>query len=252
VDVNPAVAAAEPPKETKYYSDKNSKAANPDADKDSTVPKSSGEQTHVIRTEDVPRVKAFPLNPTVPAEHAPEAQEEVKPKSAPPPGDFAMAKPQPTPAPTPPQETGEPARARPKTIREALALPENSRLAGQKMKQEGGVRSRSVQTSLDVRSTAFGSYDYAIIIAVQSRWYALLDSQNFMRDGIGKVTIQFHLNSDGTATELKIIESTVDSALALLCVRAISDNSPYAPWPAAMRHQIGANYREVTFTFFYE
>src|SRR5437660_4716944 len=39
VDVNPAVAAVEPPKNAKYYSDKNSKAANPDTTLDTNVPK---------------------------------------------------------------------------------------------------------------------------------------------------------------------------------------------------------------------
>jgi hypothetical protein len=256
VDVSPAQAVTEPPKEAKYYSDKNSRAANPDTEKETNVPKIDGQQTHVVRTEDVPRSKAFPLNPTVPAEHPKEAQEEVKPKSAPPPGDLAMAKPaaNPEPVQATPKETGEPTHARPKTVREALALPQNSRLAGEKMKQQGGVRSHAIQSSLDVLSTSFGAYDAAIIAAVQNCWYELLDSQNFMRDGIGKVTVQFHLNSDGTVTEVKIIDSetTVDSALALLCARAIKDPSPYARWPEEMRHQIGENHREVTFTFFYE
>src|SRR3954451_14330078 len=39
VDVNPAQATPDPPKESKYYSDKNSRAANPEPDTDSQVPK---------------------------------------------------------------------------------------------------------------------------------------------------------------------------------------------------------------------
>ena len=38
---------------------------------------------------------------------------------------------------------------------------------------------------------------------------------------------------------------------ALICESAIREPSPYAPWPDEMRRIIGANYREVTFTFYY-
>src|SRR5439155_13306869 len=54
VDVNPAQATVEPPRDAKYYSDKNSRAANPDANLDTNIPKVSGEQAEVVRTEDVP------------------------------------------------------------------------------------------------------------------------------------------------------------------------------------------------------
>src|SRR5438445_12639554 len=43
VDVNPEIATAEAPKNAQYYSSRNSKAANPDADADSNTPKISGE-----------------------------------------------------------------------------------------------------------------------------------------------------------------------------------------------------------------
>jgi len=257
VDVSPDQVAAEPPKETKYYSDKSSRAANPTADKESTIPKIDGQQTHVVRTEDVPRAKTFPLQPSAPAEPAKQTQEEVKevkPKTPPPPGDLAMAKPQPQPQPiqVPAPEQSEPTHARPRTIQQALALPQNSRLAGERMKQEGGVHTRAIKSSLDVLSTKFGAYDAAIIAAVQNCWFDLLESQGFARDGIGKVTVQFHLNSDGSVSEVSLAEYTVDYALAQLCVRAIRDPGPYAPWPTEMRNQVGENHRDVTFTFFYE
>src|SRR5262245_5018966 len=52
VDVNPAVATPEPPKETKYYSDKSSKAANPEPDADKDAPRIDGKQTQMLKTED--------------------------------------------------------------------------------------------------------------------------------------------------------------------------------------------------------
>ena len=63
IDVSPAQVAVEPPKDAKYYSDKNSQAANPDADKETDIPKITGKQTQIVKTEDVPRTKAFPLQP---------------------------------------------------------------------------------------------------------------------------------------------------------------------------------------------
>src|SRR6267378_374459 len=75
VDVSPAQATPEPPKESKYYSDKNSRAANPDPETDTTAPKIEGKQTEMVKTEDVPRSKAFPLQPAIPAKPAEELQE---------------------------------------------------------------------------------------------------------------------------------------------------------------------------------
>jgi len=68
VDVNPAQAVAEPPKNAKFYSDKSSLAANKQADKDSNVPKITGKQAEVVRTETVPREKFVPLQPAPPVQ----------------------------------------------------------------------------------------------------------------------------------------------------------------------------------------
>ena len=108
-----------------------------------------------------------------------------------------------------------------------------------------------VQSSLDVTATSFGAYDAAVIAAVQNRWDALLENRLYARDRFGKVTVRFRLHADGTVTEMAFVENTVDLSLALLCQSAIRDSTPYAPWPSDMRRKIGAEYREVTFTFFY-
>jgi outer membrane biosynthesis protein TonB len=119
------------------------------------------------------------------------------------------------------------------------------------MKQEGGVKRRQIHSSLDVTATAFGAYDMAIIAAVQNRWYDLLDNRNFAGDRSGKVTLRFRLHADGSVSEIAFVDSTVDLALGLLCQSAVKDPAPFAAWPGDMRRQIGAEYREVTFTFFY-
>ena len=247
VDVSPAQATPEPPKTTPYYSDKNSRAANPERNADTEVPKITGQQTQIVRTEDVPRTRAFPLQPALPTPPSKEAQEEAKPKAAYTPGDLTMAKPDQTPR----KAEGEAEHQRPKTLAEVKARTPNSQLSGEKVKQEGGVKRIRVVPSYDVMATPFGTYDAAIIAAVQNRWYDLLDSRNYARDRTGKVTLRFHLNADGGVSEIAFMENTVDLALGLLCQSAIKDPAPFAPWPSDLRRLVGADYREVTFTFFY-
>jgi hypothetical protein len=259
VDVSAAQAVTEPPKKTEYYSDKNSVAANPDTTAATETPKIDGKQTEVVKTEDVPRQEAFPLQPALPPSPKEEPKEEPKtepkpepapaPEPATTPGLLAMAKPEPKPIIK--EETPVP-KERPRTIEEALARQQQSgRLTGEKMKQEGGVKRHAVVSSLDVRATPFGAYDAAIIAAVQNRWYELLDARNYASDQRGKVNLKFRLHSDGTVSEIKLVEHTVDLALSLLCQSAIQDPAPYAKWPSDMRRLIGADFRDVTFTFFY-
>jgi hypothetical protein len=244
VDVNPARASAEQPKEAKYYSDKNSIAANPDADKDTGIPKITGTQTQVVKTEDVPRTKAFPLQPAPRVEPA----EEPKPTLAP--GDLTLAKPDEVFR----KDDGRGAQPRPRTVQEALARQQQyASLAGEKMKLEGGVKRRGGESTLDVKATPFGVYDAAIISAVQNRWYYLLDSRDFARERTGKVVLEFRLYYDGAVplAYLKVVENTVDELLCLFCKKAILDPAPYNKWPSDLRRLVGADYREVRFTFYY-
>jgi len=67
VHVSPAQAATEAPKDARFYSDKNSLAANPDADQDTGVPKITGTQDLVAQTEDIPRNPFDRLQPAAPA-----------------------------------------------------------------------------------------------------------------------------------------------------------------------------------------
>ena len=247
VDVSPQQATVEVPPNTIYYSDKNSQAANPDADKDTGVPKIDGEQIQVVRTEDVLRTKAFPLQPA-PLIEPVEPVEELKPKPTLAPGDITVGKPDEILR----TDDGQAKEARPRTIQEAMARQQQrTGLAGEKMKQDGGVKRRSLVSSLNVRATPFGAYDAVIIAAVQNRWYYLLDSRDFARDRTGKVVLDFRLNYDGRITDMKVSENTVDELLCLLCQKAIYDPAPFGRWPSDLRRLVGADYREVRFTFYY-
>lgn len=233
-------ADPEPPKKAKYYSNKNSRAANPDADRDADQPKLNGSQTDMPKTEDVLRpTKLQPSPPPQAAETPKPPGEETQPL-----GDLDPIKPKA--ATTQPNARQQPER--PRTLKEARA---QQQLPGQAMKQDGGVRRRMEWSSLDAKATAFGEYDWKIVQAVTSHWYNLLDSQNFAQDRTGKVVIYFKLKYDGSITEMRALENSVGETLCYVCQDAIEESAPFEKWPADMRRQIGANYREIAFTFYY-
>ncbi len=238
VNVSPAQATAEPPKEAKYYSDKNSRAANPTADKITEIPKIDGKRTEVVKTEDVPREKFTPLQPSRPAQQPQEAQPAIKPKPAYTPGDLTLAKPSPTPR----QEDGDANEAkppRPRTLKEALARQQDSRLPGEKMKQDGGVSRRHEIASLDTKATPFGEYDAALVEAISQRWFTLLDERDYASDSRGKVVLQFRLHYDGRITDMSMAENTTGEVLGLICQKAVLDPAPFAAWPSDMRRTLG-------------
>lgn len=244
VEVNPANAAVEPPKNAKYYAAQSTRAANPEADREDDTPKISGSQERMMRTEDNERTKAQPLQPALPK---PELQEEERAKPAPPRGDLTMARPEDL-----QKKTAEAPKPKPRTLAEARArqgLPANT--VGQRIKQDGGVRQRNVTSSLDAIGSPFGVYDAAIVAAIQDRWYTLLEERNYASDQTGKVVLEFRLNYDGRITDMKVVEQSVDDLLSLLCQKSVMDPSPYAKWPSDMRQRANADYREVRFTFYY-
>jgi hypothetical protein len=108
-----------------------------------------------------------------------------------------------------------------------------------------------IYSSLDVRQTAFGMYDKQIVDAVTDKWYAMLDSGHFAQDRTGKVVVHFKLKYDGTILEMTTSENTVGISLAYVCREAIAEAAPFAQWPSDMRREIDANFRDVSFTFYY-
>jgi len=240
VDVSHADADA--PVRTKYYSNKNSRAANPD-EGDADVPKLNGTQTDVPKTEDVPRMSM--LQPSMPPPQ-PQFAEQEPSETPQTPGDLDLLKPKKN---TPAQPQTQPQPERPRTLRQALA--QRDQLPGQQMRQDGGVRRHAFTSSLDAKATPFGDYDRAIIEAVTQRWYDLLDSHKYAEDRAGKVILRFKLESDGSVIEMQTVENTVGELLGYLCQAAIEEAAPFAPWPPDMVRMIGANFREVTFTFYY-
>ena len=256
VDVSQADLDA--PTRTKYYSNKNSRAGNPETANEN-APKITGTQTDVPKTEDVPKpVKAAEPKP----ETKPQTTQLQPAMPAPQP---RMPPPETTETPQTPGETDRPApkpavalatnsappapAQRPRTLKQALA--QRDQLPGPALRQNGGVARRNMSSSLDVKATPFGDYDRAIIEAVSQRWYDLLDSRRFAQDRSGKVMLRFKLKPDGTIIEMQTTDNNVGELLGYLCQEAIEEAAPFAKWPPDMVRMIGANYRDITFTFYY-
>ena len=230
VTVNQPSAVA--PKNAKFYSSQNSIAANSEADQDTDTPKLNGTQTDVPQTETAPRQNFNRLQPQPPDNQPQEAKPAVQT------GDLTLG----TPA-----ELQKPEQ-RPRTIRQALA---QNHLQGVQIRQDGGVRRRAMVPSFDALGTPFGAYDEAIVEAIQQYWDNELDSQQFAQDRTGRVTLRFHLNYDGTVSDMQVLDNTVGELLCYVCQQAVTQPAPFAPWPSDMRRMVGENYREITFTFYY-
>jgi len=234
LEVDPETAVDQAPDKAKFYSDKNSVASNPDPETKPT-PKIDGKQEQVARVMDNPKPLPFPLQPAPPK---PEVQPQPQPKAADAgtkPGELALNRPSLN---TPTD--------RPRTLAQAR---QKNALVGEKMKQDGGAERRG-KVAFDARATPFGSYDRDFIDAVENRWHHLINN-NLITPRSGKVVCEFKLTYDGRITDMKIPDNEVGEILAMLCRNAIEDNQRYPEWPPDMRRVIGANTRDIRFTFYY-
>jgi outer membrane biosynthesis protein TonB len=240
VEVDPASATPEPPKDTKNYSAFNSLAANPDVSIDAEKPKIDGTQDKMPKIEDA--LRPAPLQPLTPIEPEPQPPKtEAKPDQ--PPGDLALAK-----APDQkPKEEEKPRR--PRTLAEVR--PMESLIPGRKMKEDGGVKRHGTISAFDAQGTIIGSYDSMLIAAVQRCWYNILD-ETISPTLPGKVVVEFTLHSDGYVTDVKILETNVGEMPSLFCQRAIEKPAPFGRWPEGMQKELGRNNRRLKFTFYYE
>ena len=239
-----------PPKKTIFYSDQNSHVASVDSDKNSNLPKLNGKRPDTFKTEDIARLSKAQASPP-PSEQlhpSPEktSAEKENPSSPLNLGDVKVTKPAENPN-TANQKPAPQQPPRPRTLKEAM---EQKHLPGVQMKLNGGAHAR-IQAAFDVAKSSFGDYDRGVIDAVTEHWYNLLDKQNFAMDRTGQVAIRFKLEYDGTVRDVQVLQSNVGDLWTIVCQAAIEDSAPFGKWPDDMRREIGANYREITFTFNY-
>ena len=242
LDVDPDQATPEVPKNTKYYSSKNSRAAQTEASREANQPKLNGKQADVPKTKDVPRTPNTKMQPASQTPPSPEKLAAMKSMLQA--GDLKLAKLETSP------EKNDAKPERPRTLNEARAQ-QASQMPSMQMRQDGGTRRMAIVPSLDARATPFGDYDKKFIEAVTQRWYDLLDSQQFAQDRSGKVMLRFRLSYDGSISDMEVLQNTVGELLSYVCQKAVTDPSPFQAWPSDMRRMVGENYREMIFTFYY-
>jgi len=184
--VDPDQVSAEAPKDAKYYSTQNSRAAQTDAGtRDSNQPKLTGRQADVPQVRDVPRIPNTKVQPA-PAPQPPSPEKmTAQPQSILQDGGTKLAKLE-----TSPEKNTAPER--PRTINNALAQKNGAvPVPSVAMNQDGGVQRHAIVPSFDVKLTGFADYDARLIGAIRQRWFDLLESQQFALDRTGRVVLQF-------------------------------------------------------------
>ena len=216
--------------------------------------------TAKITTETAPTVA-----PTPPKTDNPVIEKVEEPAKATPLGDLALAKVIPkakdseirkdyakvelNPAETP-ASVPAPARSeRPRTLLEARTKKGITK--GETMKQEGGIHRLGIVTSLDVAKSPFGNYDAKLIYEIQQRWDDILYQVRFAGERSGKVVVRFRLRPDGNVTDAQVLQSEVGDIMAYYCQSAIEEPAAYSPWPEELKRLVNGEYREITFTFYY-
>jgi outer membrane biosynthesis protein TonB len=257
VDTDPALAVPEPPKNAKFYSANNVLAANKEIKKESDIPNITGSQTKELKATASGKPKAQALQPTPKPQESQEEKAASQPKSRQSitPGDLVMAKPRElmdtnqgkAEVGTGAGQEAQPEHHRPRTIQEALA---ERGMLGQRTRQSGGVHNLQADPSFTAIGTSYGDYDAEFINAVKTRWYQLLETHG--ETPPGQVVVEFTLLPTGRVTDFKVVSNSVDDLSGVICRSAILDNAPYRPWPKQMQIDLGADHRDVRFTFYYE
>lgn len=263
VEVDPALATAEPPKKPMFQGAKNTVAANREVKELSVMPNIDGRKQDFLKTTENAKPKAQPAPAPQPTPPPTPAQPQTTPQQNAPkqsftPGDLAMARPSDkvqqgkTDAETAPPEQApkqpQPAPERKRTLAEVRAAQSGN--YGQPSQVSGGVSRIATDNSLDVKGTPFGDYIGRMVEAVSDHWHKLLEHESL--DLTGKVVLRFRLHSDGTVTEVKPLKNDVGDLLEAACERAIKEPAPFGPWSPDMLHAVANDYYDITFTFYYE
>jgi hypothetical protein len=261
VETDSSQESTEKPKEAQFYSDRSTKAAQTKpAEKPGDKPKLEGKQDKVMSSAPVPLPQPVPAPPAQPPP-APDLRNTLAPSPEPKPAprpkentvgqkptELAMLTKEPAPHPSPPKP---PAPPKKETTQARLAPRQTERIIPENESRTDSSVSREGIKAFDVAGTPFGSYDRRLIAAVKTRWLALLEQYTIPGERIGQVSLRFHLNEDGSVSELSVAENTAGDILALYCQKAITDSAPFGPWPAELKDLVKRNYRELNFVFYY-
>jgi outer membrane biosynthesis protein TonB len=257
VETDQSQATGEEPKDAKYYSDRSTVAANPNnsSGKQTDTPYLEGKETRMLSTEDVMPSPAKPASAPAPAVPPVPVQKPVVEKPVNEPSkkiadqglkvveEKKVAMLDKPPEPTPPVPTAPVPPAAP-------SAGSNREIGARKSRMVAAGVGRIGVAAFNVAGSPFGEYDKALIRAVQSRWYALIQ-QNGLYERSGTVTLHFNLMQDGSVQDMTFKENSAGEILGLFCQKAVVDSAPFPALPEKLRMLIGDDPREVNFTFYY-
>jgi outer membrane biosynthesis protein TonB len=239
--VTVANPSTEVPKNTKYYSNRNAVAADASENKNTPTPQLNGrsdmpdtvDESHLQVSKSAVGADQHQVNPN----NSQESQPQSKPSETP--GDLTLGKP----------DNAQQPQPRPRTLKQAYEEMKN-RVPQMTMREQGGVQRHNEISSFDVKLTGFGDYDAQLIDTIRQNWFNELDSHQFSQDRVGRVELEFVLNSDGRVSQMRVVGSTVGDLLSYVCEKAVLEGAPYGPWTEDMRRTLGES-RDMTFTFEY-
>ena len=274
IETDASQVTGEEPKHARFYSAQSTVAANPNnpTDKTSDTPYLDGKETRLTSTENVvPGPAASAARPTTPPVQSQPAHAPTRatPKPVAPAGELAETG----------QKVGEPKQI---ALLDKVVIPaepvapatrpsanapvtppapvvppallssagSNREIAARKSHLVAAGVSRIGVSAFNVASSPFGDYDRALIHAVQSRWYALIE-QNGLYEHAGTVVLHFQLLADGTVHDVTTKDNSAGITLGLFCEKAIVESAPFAPLPESLQRLIGGDTREIVFTFYY-
>ena len=269
IETDTSQVTGEEPKNARFYSANSTVAANPEnpSGKVGDTPYLNGQETRLASTENVrpqpPGVAAAPVpRPVTPP---------AAPPGAPPPGAAKPAEPvkelaenglkvgkekkvavleQPVAPPAAVLPTpSQPASPPPTPVR-PIGAGSGREIATAKSHSTAMGVSRIGIAAFNVAGSPFGEYDKALISAVQSRWYAVLNDKR-MDVHAGTVVLQFDLRADGSVANMVMKENSAGFDLGLYCEKAVVESAPFAPLPESLQRLIGGDAREIVFTFYY-
>ncbi len=106
-----------------------------------------------------------------------------------------------------------------------------------------GSLGRQGDNSPAAMATELGKYKQYVYTVVGSHWYPDVD-QHFGTIGVGVVHIQFTIHSDGTITDVNVLEGGNLMILLNISRNALIAPAPYKPFSDAMIKEVGDSYTD--------
>jgi outer membrane biosynthesis protein TonB len=129
----------------------------------------------------------------------------------------------------------------------SLVSPQSAVSQPQQAASIHGALGKSGDNSPAAMATELGKYKQYIYSVVGSYWYPDVDA-HFGTIGVGMVHIQFTIHSDGTISDVIVLEGDNLEILKNISKHALVAPAPFKPFSAAMIKQVGDSYTD-DFTF---